>query len=845
MFHTHIDQSQSSMDFLNQNKLTKSEWETLEVPVPENEKKILLLIRDGYADTSLVKNYTKNMMQFSKLQCSAEMHYYIYTKYFQSTIDGLVKKYSLHFEVGSLQIKKLKTADSIRVQNVNQTIEINQESIFEFACVNMCKEILKKQEKKKDSSIELYTLIQWKHATIPQTNPFVLDFIDCIISNGKKNTSIKTVLKNSPRIIEKNGDLHKYEDLALFPHQKEIFSLCKIDREVPKLIMYTAPTGTGKTLTPIGLSEGYKIVFCCVARHIGLALAKSAISIGKKIAFAFGCETASDIRLHYFSAVDYDKNKRSGGIGKVDNSNGSAVEIMICDVQSYTIAMYYMQSFNDPKNLLFYWDEPTMTLDHQSDPLHETIHDLWIKNTIPNVVLSCATLPNEADIQDSIQDFRQQFMNAVVHTITSFDCKKSIPIINSEGYCFMPHIHCESIEHLREYATFCENNKTLLRYFDLQEIVTFIDAVHVYLSPLCDNYHMDNYFDDVSDITMNSLKLYYLVLISQIDESQWVRIKNSLRMLQKPKFGVVPTIVKRDDHDDDLSNITKTTKDILSGILLTTKDSYTLTDGPTIYLADNLLNLAKFYIKKSEIPDFIINQLWDVIHSNEKLFESLQILEGKLESKLKVKDNADTENKTQGKVKKNTNEKEGIDEPTIILKENIEQLRKQIVHLSLNPEFIPNRPEHQHKWSRTKETKNNLFTQSVDESTVKEIMELEIPTHYKLLVLMGIGVLIKQDNKKYEEIVKRLAQEQKLYLILASSDFIYGTNYQFCHGFIGKDLMDMTSHKILQAMGRIGRNSSHQDYSVRFRNDEMIHTLFQTPLINREAINMNRLLSRE
>jgi hypothetical protein len=24
------------MDFLNQNKLTKSEWETLEVPVPEN-----------------------------------------------------------------------------------------------------------------------------------------------------------------------------------------------------------------------------------------------------------------------------------------------------------------------------------------------------------------------------------------------------------------------------------------------------------------------------------------------------------------------------------------------------------------------------------------------------------------------------------------------------------------------------------------------------------------------------------------------------------------------------------------------------------------------------------------
>ena len=54
----------------------------------------------------------------------------------------------------------------------------------------------------------------------------------------------------------------------------------------------------------------------------------------KKVAFGFGCQSASDIRLHYFSAVDYTINKKSGGIGKVDHSNGVNVEIMICDVQS-------------------------------------------------------------------------------------------------------------------------------------------------------------------------------------------------------------------------------------------------------------------------------------------------------------------------------------------------------------------------------------------------------------------------------------------------------------------------------------------------------------------------------
>ena len=62
-------------------------------------------------------------------------------------------------------------------------------------------------------------------------------------------------------------------------------------------------------------------------------------------------------------------DKRSGGIGKVDNSTsiGDKVEIMICDVQSvqsYLVAMHYMLSFNAEQQIVtWYWDEPTITLD--------------------------------------------------------------------------------------------------------------------------------------------------------------------------------------------------------------------------------------------------------------------------------------------------------------------------------------------------------------------------------------------------------------------------------------------------------------------------------------------------
>lgn len=862
------------MDFLKQTKLIKSEWDSLEVPCSEKEVQILCLIRDGYQNPKLIHNHTINMIGFTKLAATDEMHYFIFTKYFQPIIDDLKKKYDIAFQpLQGKGIKKLKSGDSIRVQNVDQSIHSNMEHIYEFVCMEMCKQIWKKSARGSCMVKELYTLLCWTKATIAHNNPYVIEFVHCTIAYASKNTSIDRFVYGASQIIEKNPDLERFQDISLYSHQRDMFHFCKMHTNKPKLILYTAPTGTGKTLTPIGLSQGYKIIFVCVARHIGLSLAKSAISIGKKVAFAFGCETASDIRLHYFAAIDYERNKRSGGIGKVDNSNGSAVEIMICDVQSYLVAMYYMMSFNDSSDLMMYWDEPTMTLDYETHELHDIIHNNWNHNKIPNVVLSCATLPNEEHIQPCIHDFRAHFMDAQIHTITSFDCKKSIPMITTDGFYYTPHSHCRNVQELTEYANFCEENKTLLRYFDVEEVVRFIQYMHQ--SRLLESYPIytiEQYFEKIEEVSIHNIKLYYLKLLSVFaDENIWNNHHHKLVFLQKPAFDSSSYTNKNDSSIHRMQSLpnqdTNTATDIvrfnsesnasnqnastrremaLKGVRLTTKDAYTLTDGPTIYLADNLINLAKFYVQDSKIPDFLLNQLKHNIEKNNDLRKTIEELETQLAQKLQVKDNEslskDTHNKKTGSSKTNTREKSGTDENTQVLKDNIQELRKQIIHLSLHKEYLPNTIEHQQKWSPYKESKSNVFRSNVDEATVKEIMDLDIDNSYKMLVLMGIGVLIEKHNQSYEEIVKRLAQEQRLYLILASSDFIYGTNYQFCHGFIGKDLPNMTPQKILQSMGRIGRNSSQQEYSVRFRNDTMIHTLFSTPEINREAINMNHLL---
>ena len=80
-------------------------------------------------------------------------------------------------------------------------------------------------------------------------------------------------------------------------------------------------------------------------------------------------------------------------------------------------------------------------------------------------------------------------------------------------------------------------------------------------------------------------------------------------------------------------------------------------------------------------------------------------------------------------------------------------------------------------------------------------------------------------------------------MIIANDDYIYGTNYQFCHGFIGKDLTGISQEKTIQAMGRVGRNNIHQSYSIRFRDDELIKKLFVKEENSIEVENLNRLFT--
>ena len=165
--------------------------------------------------------------------------------------------------------------------------------------------------------------------------------------------------------------------------------------------------------------------------------------------------------------------------------------------------------------------------------------------------------------------------------------------------------------------------------------------------------------------------------------------------------------------------------------------------------------------------------------------------------------------------------------------------------IQLDSEYIPNSYSHLKKWKRNLPEDVKPYSSEIDEETVEEIMLLGVDNIWKILLMMGIGVFIEHQCVDYAEIMKKLATEQKLYLILASTDYIYGTNYQFCHGYLSKDLMNITQEKMIQAFGRVGRSNAQRNYSLRIRCNELLMKLLLPAPEKPEIANMNRLFGED
>ena len=247
--------------------------------------------------------------------------------------------------------------------------------------------------------------------------------------------------------------------------------------------------------------------------------------------------------------------------------------------------------------------------------------------------------------------------------------------------------------------------------------------------------------------------------------------------------------------------------------------------------------IAAFVLQSVTVPDKVFEDMLGAIEFNETINEKVLELEKALEDKLGKDIQKDS------KMNKFDEAEDGMS--TVKLKQELEKFSNLIKTIELNDLFVPNKLNHLKYWT-DRSAVTNEFSSSVTPKEIERIMMLDMEKSWKLLLMMGIGVFSDNHGSvEYHEIMKSLADKQKLFVIIASSDYIYGTNYQFSHGYISKDLSTMTQEKTIQAMGRIGRNKQGHDYSIRFRDDKLIEKVMLPDPYKVEAENMNKLLKSQ
>ena len=200
---------------LTQKKLTKAEWESIEIPVSDNEKKILQVIMDGFDSVNIRFNDNLTMIQIMNLNSISlnEIHAYLYKEYFileiqeisefikkfqdeksrkntktknkeiivgennnnnnknmiQQEMNELLQKIKEWQEKNKFEnlIKKMKKADLIRIQHMTETIHKKKPLIFEYTLLTFCKNIIESiLNKNSDYGFYLYTLLQFRKISI-------------------------------------------------------------------------------------------------------------------------------------------------------------------------------------------------------------------------------------------------------------------------------------------------------------------------------------------------------------------------------------------------------------------------------------------------------------------------------------------------------------------------------------------------------------------------------------------------------------------------------------------------------------------------------------------------------
>ena len=115
---------------LSQTKLTRSEWNSIEIPTEKKELEIISMICKGYHDVNICHNDTLSLLHYLKITSSEIIHDYVFCTYLQKHFVELNDKYKFKYSVSKYKKNKMKKADIIRFSNTDKQLSTSKSKIL-------------------------------------------------------------------------------------------------------------------------------------------------------------------------------------------------------------------------------------------------------------------------------------------------------------------------------------------------------------------------------------------------------------------------------------------------------------------------------------------------------------------------------------------------------------------------------------------------------------------------------------------------------------------------------------------------------------------------------------------
>ena len=149
---------------LNQQKLTKTEWDTTEIPISQEEREILKLIITGYSDVNYIYNKNMSISNYLKLEPNDGVNHYLYNEHFLPMIRELITTYDFEFQSNiQLKLQRLVSIEKMKLEHLSKTLQDCGDKIFEFYLLHIAKQtneiLLQRQYEKNSIKITIRSFI--------------------------------------------------------------------------------------------------------------------------------------------------------------------------------------------------------------------------------------------------------------------------------------------------------------------------------------------------------------------------------------------------------------------------------------------------------------------------------------------------------------------------------------------------------------------------------------------------------------------------------------------------------------------------------------------------------------